>query len=68
MDGGFDNIFNGLTVMEVNGQPMVSIAVLSVHLMGGGIIYHDKKFPTSFNVRSSKELLTPLNGQVHQPV
>jgi len=36
--------------------------------MGGGMIYHDKKFPTSFNVRSSKELLTPLNGQVHQPV
>jgi hypothetical protein len=68
MDGGFDNIFCGRTVMEVNGQPMVIIAVLSVHLMGGGIIYHDKKFSTSFNMRSSKELLTPLNGRSHQPV
>jgi hypothetical protein len=54
--------------MYVNTQPMVLITVLSEHLMGGGMIYHDKKFPTSFNVWSSKELLTPLNGQVHHPV
>jgi hypothetical protein len=68
MDGGFNKVPNCRTVIYVNGQPMVLITVLSIHLMGGGMIYHDKKFPTSFNVRSSKELLTPLNGQVYQPV
>jgi hypothetical protein len=65
MDGGFDNIFCGRTVMEVNGQPMVIIAILTIYIIGGGIIYHNKKFLASLNMWGRKELLTPLNGKGH---
>lgn len=33
--------------------------------MGGGIIDHNNKFPSSLNLWWGKELLTPLNGQVN---
>ena len=68
MDGRFDKVPNIHTGGKVNGQPIVSLTVLSIHLMGGGIIDHDKKFLSPVNVWGSKKLPAPFNSKINQPV
>ena len=65
MDGGFHKVLHRTTHGKVNGQPIIPVTVLSIHLMGGGTIHHHHKFSASLNLWWGKELLTPPNGQVH---
>ena len=68
MDGRFDKVPNIPTGGKVNGQPIVSLTVLSIHFMGGGIIDHDKKFLPSCNMWGSEKLPAPFNSKINQPV
>lgn len=65
MDGGFYKVFHGIICAQINHQPIISMAELPHILMGGGIIYHNKKFIASLNMWGRKKLLAPLNGKGH---
>jgi hypothetical protein len=65
MDGGCNDISHIMTYPKVDGQPIVLFAVLSIHSIGGGIIYHDKEFLASLNMWWGEILFAPSNGEVH---
>ena len=68
MDGCLNNFTDIPTYPKVNGQPIVSLTELSVYQMVGGVMDHKDKVLPSLNMGRGEELLTPLGGQLYQPV